>query len=104
MQQYWYLLALMVSLGGLVFLDWRRRLAWFWDAKKTALILGLNLIFFLVWDVANIAPGIIAYDRSWVSNWYAFTPKLPLEEFLFLTLLGYLTLLLWRWRCSRTPV
>lgn len=104
MQNFAYLGVLLFSLGGLTFLDYRQRLAWFWDAKKTGLILALNLVFFLVWDIANIAAGIIATNPDWVTGVYVVTPNLPLEEFLFLTLLGYQTLLLWKWRqrCSRT--
>lgn len=100
MQSYAYLLVLLVSLSGLTYLDYERKLAWFWDARKTAIILLFNLVFFLVWDVANIAAGIIATNPEWVTGWYIVTPNLPIEEFLFLTLLGYQTLLLWRWRAQ----
>lgn len=104
MQSYAYLAVLIFSLGGLTYLDYDRKLAWFWDAKKTALILACNLAFFLVWDVVNITAGIIATNPDWVTGWYVVIPDLPIEEFLFLTLLGYQTLLLWKWRqrCSRT--
>lgn len=101
MQHFWYLLVLVVSLSGLTYLDYVRKLAWFWDWRKTALILLLNLLFFLAWDIVNIGAGIIVTNPAWVSGWYVVTPNLPVEEFLFLTLLGYQTLLLWRWRCSR---
>lgn len=102
MQNFVYLSVLVFSLGGLLYLDSVRKLAWFWDWRKTALILLLNLLFFLTWDVANISAGIIATNQVWVSGLYMVTPDLPIEEFLFLTLLGYQTLLLWRWRCIRT--
>lgn len=102
MQDFVYLFALVFSLGGLTYLDFVRKLAWFWDWRKTTLILLLNLLFFLAWDIANISAGIIATNHEWVSGFYVLTPNLPIEEFLFLTLLGYQTLLLWRWRCLRT--
>lgn len=104
MQSYAYLCVLVFSLGGLTYLDYRQRLAWFRDARSTALILACSLVLFLVWDISNIAAGIIATNPAWVTGWYVATPNLPVEEFLFLTLLGYLTLLLWKWRerCSRT--
>lgn len=104
MQQYAYICVLLFSLGGLAFLDYQKKLAWWWDPRKTALILGLNLVFFLVWDIVNIAAGVIATNPAWVTGIYVYTPNMPLEEFFFLTLLGYQTLLLWRWRqqCSRT--
>lgn len=102
MQNFVYLSVLLFSLSGLGFLDYKQRLAWFWDRRKTALILSCNLVFFLIWDVVNISAGIIATNQKWVSGAYVITPDLPMEEFLFLTLLGYQTLLLWRWRCTRT--
>ena len=102
MQQYAYICVLLFSLSGLAFLDYRYKLAWFWDARKTALILALNLVFFLAWDIANISAGVIATNPEWVTGLHVYSPNMPFEEFLFLTLLGYQTLLLWRWRCSRT--
>lgn len=102
MQKYAYLLVLVFSLGGLTYLDYKKRLAWFWNWRTTLLILSINLAFFLLWDVVNIAAGIIATNQIWVSGLYIVTPNLPIEEFLFLTLLGYQALLLWRWRCIRT--
>lgn len=102
MQSYAYLCVLIFSLGGLTFLDYKKQLAWFWNVRITAIILACNLAFFLVWDITNIAAGIIATNPAWVTGWHVVTPNLPIEEFLFLTLLGYQTLLLWRWQCSRT--
>ncbi len=102
MQNFLYLSTLIFSLTCLIFLDYKQKLAWFWNSRKTALILLCNLLFFLVWDMVNISAGIIATNQKWVSGAYVFTPNLPIEEFLFLTLLGYQTLLLWRWRCIRT--
>ncbi len=102
MQQYAYICVLVFSLSGLAVLDYRQKLAWFWDARKTALILVVSLAFFLIWDIANISVGIIATNPAWVTGVYVYAPNMPLEEFLFLSLLGYQTLLLWRWRCSRT--
>lgn len=102
MKQFVYLFILIFSLGGLTYLDYRKQLAWFWNARKTAVLLLASLIFFLIWDIVNISAGIIATNPQWVSGLYVTTPNLPIEEFLFLTLLGYQTLLLWRWRCTRT--
>jgi len=101
MQNFLYLSVLLFSLGGLLFLDAQKKLAWFWSWKKTAVLLGVNLLFFLVWDMANIARGIISTNQAWVTGWYIGISDLPIEEFLFLTLLGYQTILLWRWRCTR---
>lgn len=102
MKSFAYLSVLVFSLSGLMYLDYKKRLAWFWDVRKTGLILGVSLVFFLIWDMVNIGAGIIATNQEWVVGLYVITPNLPVEEFLFLTLLGYQTLLLWRWQCTRT--
>lgn len=100
--QYAYLLTLIVSLSGLTTLDKKYNLALFWDAKKTLLALLAGLLFFLVWDVTGIVLGVFSTNQAWVSGLYVITPDLPIEEFLFLILLNYQVILLWRWRCLRT--
>ena len=102
MQSYAYLVTLLFSLTCLTALDYRLKLAWFWNWRKVLVCLGLTLIFFLTWDITGINLHVFSTNPAWVSGVYFFTPNLPLEEFLFLTLLGYLTILLWRWRCLRT--
>lgn len=96
--RYLYLASLLVSLSGLTYLDYRHRLAWFWNRRVTAGCLLATLAFFLTWDASGILLDVFHTNPRRVSGLYALTPDLPLEEFLFLTLLGYLTLLLWRWR------
>lgn len=102
MQQFWYILVLVFSLSGMTYLDYQKKLLWFWNWRFTLRLLALNLMFFLAWDIVNINAGIIATNQAWVTGWYIFIQDLPIEEFLFLTLLGYQTALLWRWRCLRT--
>lgn len=100
--QYAYLLTLIVSLSGLATLDKKYNLALFWDAKKTLIALLAGLLFFLVWDVVGIVLGVFSTNQAWVSGLYVITPDLPIEEFLFLILLNYQVILLWRWRCLHT--
>lgn len=102
MQNYAYLLTLLVALSGMFMIDRRYKLAWFWNRRRTATILALVLAFFLLWDIVNISANIIHTNPAWVSGLHVFTPDLPVEEFLFLILLGYQTLLLWRWQCTRS--
>lgn len=104
MQAYAYIIALVLSLAGLVILDKKYKLAFFRDSKKTVALLFATVIFFIAWDVAGIFAGVFATNPQWVSGLYLFTPNLPLEEFLFLTLFGYQIILLWRWRCLHTSV
>lgn len=96
--QYAYLLSLIVSLSGLLYLDYKKHLAWFWNGRKTATTLAIGLIFFLAWDISGIVLNVFSTNQAWVSGLYLVTPNLPIEEFLFLTLLCYQTVLVWRWR------
>lgn len=102
MQNIAYLLTLVFSLTCLFLLDKKHKIAWFWNAKITGFCIFITLLFFLTWDVTGILLGVFSTNQNWVTGLYLVTPDLPVEEFLFLTLLGYLTVLFWRWRCIRT--
>lgn len=101
MQSYAYLFSLILSLAGLFYLDYKKQLAWFWNARKTAVSLAIGLVFFLAWDITGIVLNIFSTNQVWVSGVYVVTPNLPIEEFLFLTLLCYQTVLLWRWQITK---
>ena len=88
--------ALAVSLGGLAVLDRRFRLAFWADPARTAITLVVGVLFFLAWDVAGLVLGIFARGDSPHMTGLQLTPELPVEEAVFLTLLCYNTLLVWR--------
>nr|WP_123308039.1 lycopene cyclase domain-containing protein [Cellulomonas sp. PhB143] len=91
-----YLGALVVSLAGLAVLDLRYRLA-FWDRPgRSAVCVLVGVLAFLVWDVAGLALGVFARGDSPHMTGILLAPELPLEESVFLTLLCYCTLLVWR--------
>lgn len=91
-----YLGALAVSLGGLAVLDRRFRLAFWADWRRAALTVGLGVAGFLLWDVAGLVLGIFARGESpWMTG-LLLAPDLPVEEAVFLTLLCYNALLVWR--------
>lgn len=92
---FYYLLALLFSLSGLLFADYRFKLALFAN-KRLGVILLIAVSFFLIWDIVGIALGVFSTNQAWVSGWHVVTPNLPVEEFLFLALLTYVTLLTWR--------
>jgi lycopene cyclase domain-containing protein len=91
-----YLGALLLSLGGLAVLDRRFRLAFWADAGRTAITLVVGVVFFLAWDLAGLALGIFARGDSPHMTGLQLAPELPVEEAVFLTLLCYNTLLVWR--------
>jgi len=90
-----YLMALLVSLAGLGFLDWRYRVALFADARRTLATVGIGVGVFLVWDLAGVGLGIFFRGDSRYLTGIQVAPEVPLEELFFLTLLVYQTLLVW---------
>ncbi|MFN3865134.1 MAG: lycopene cyclase domain-containing protein [Demequina sp.] len=91
-----YLAALTVSLLGLGTLDWRYRLALFSDARRTVLTLASAVVFFLLWDLVGVGLGIFFRGDAPYMTGLLVAPEVPVEEVVFLTLLTYQTLLLWR--------
>jgi lycopene cyclase domain-containing protein len=87
-----YLLALAVSLTGMVVLD-RRFSLFFWSSPlRAAIVLVLGVAFFLVWDLAGIGLGIFFRGETEFMTGLQVAPELPIEEIFFLTLLCYLTM------------
>jgi lycopene cyclase domain-containing protein len=88
-----YVAALAVSLTGMVVLDGKFRLFFWRDARRAAIVLTVGVLFFLLWDVAGIASGIFFRGAgSELMTGLLLAPELPVEELLFLTLLGYLAM------------
>jgi lycopene cyclase domain-containing protein len=92
-----YLLALLVALGGMVVLDRRYRLFFWRDARRATIVLAVGLVFFLGWDFAGIGLGIFFRGETSFMTGLQLAPELPVEEPLFLLLLGYLTMNLYGW-------
>ena len=85
-----YLLALLVSLTGMVVLD-RRFGLFFWRAPRpAAVVLTVGVLFFLAWDLAGIITGIFYRGETVFMTGLQVAPELPVEEVLFLTFLCYL--------------
>ncbi|MEY2848784.1 MAG: hypothetical protein RI885_1449 [Actinomycetota bacterium] len=87
-----YLLALAIALTGMVMLDRRFRLFFWRDARRAGLVLGLGVLFFLIWDLAGIGLGIFFRGETDFMTGLQVAPELPVEEVFFLTLLCYLTM------------
>ena len=90
-----YLLAILVSAGGIALIDWRFRLA-FWAARgRTLVTVAIGVVFFLTWDAAGIVTGVFVKGGSALYTGIMLAPELPLEELFFLAFLCYLTLVCW---------
>lgn len=91
-----YLISLVISIFGLMMIDKKYNLV-FWYSFKTALkTIAIGLIFFLIWDLAGISLGIFFHGQSNLTLPIRLAPELPLEEIFFLFLLNYLSLIIYR--------
>ena len=88
-----YLLALGVSIFGMVTLDRRFKLAFFADATRTVWTLAVAMGVFILWDIAGIALGIFRKGESNLTLNIEILPEFPIEELFFLFLLCYISLL-----------
>jgi len=96
MTHWYYLLALLFSICGLLLLDWRHKLAFWFDARRTSLTILSTVVFFAIWDIAGISLGIFFHGSSAYTPKYMLWNNFPPEELAFLFLLTYLTLLMYR--------
>ena len=93
---FYYLMSLVVTIGFLALCDYRYKLAFFHDAKRTAKTIAVSIIFFLVWDILGVQLNIFFPGNSLYDMPLRVLPGVPVEELFFLFLLSYITLLLWR--------
>jgi lycopene cyclase domain-containing protein len=84
-----YLIALAVSLLGMVVLDRRFRLFFWVDPRRAAIVLAAGLALFVAWDLAGIATGVFFRGESAITTGLLLGPEFPIEEVLFLALLCY---------------
>lgn len=94
--QWVYLAALIISIAGLATLDWRYKLAFWFDRKRSLITLGLAWLVFVAWDLLAIGQGIFIHGNSTYSLPFTILPHFPVEELFFLFLLCYCTLVLYR--------
>ncbi|MFD5226789.1 lycopene cyclase domain-containing protein [Microbacterium sp. NPDC058342] len=85
---------LLVSLAGVTALDLRHRLFLGRSPLRALVVLGVGLVFFLLWDIAGIGLGIFFRADGPFATGILLAPDLPLEEPLFLLFLCELTMVL----------
>jgi lycopene cyclase domain-containing protein len=91
-----YLSALCLVIVCLGLIDYRYKLAFFFDARRTLLTLAVAMGLFVVWDVLGIQLGIFFHGGSDLTLPLRILPEFPLEELFFLFLLTYVTLITYR--------
>jgi lycopene cyclase domain-containing protein len=87
-----YLLALVVSIAGIVALDARFRLALWAAPIPVSIAVLIATLFFVAWDAVGIGAGVFVRGDSPLLLGIDLFPHLPLEEPVFLAFLCYLAL------------
>ena len=91
-----YLGGLLFGISGLLIIDWRWKLA-FWHApKRTASTLAAAIAIFVLWDFLGIWLGIFFHGGSQFALPYRLAPEFPIEELVFLFLLTFSALIIYR--------
>ena len=90
-----YLGALLISVSGLAFIDWRYKVAFWYDHTRTIKVLLISMAVFIIWDLLGIGLGIFFHGGSAYTLPLRIVPEFPLEELFFLLLLCYVTLLIY---------
>jgi lycopene cyclase domain-containing protein len=87
-----YLVALLVSIAGLLVLDARLRLFVFAAPLRAVVVLLVAVAGFLAWDLAGIRSGIFFEGDHGLLVGLDLARQLPLEEVAFLLLLALTTM------------
>lgn len=103
MEQWAYLLALLISISGLLFIDFRYKLAFWHDLRRTAVTVAIAMNIFIIWDFFGIFLGIFFHGDSPYALPFTLLPEFPVEELFFLFLLCYVSLLVYRGVRRRWP-
>ena len=82
-----YLALLLVSIGGVLWLDFRYRLFYWHDAWRALAVTVAGLVALALADVGGIALGIFKRGDAEIATGVVVAPQLPLEEPVFLLLL-----------------
>lgn len=96
MTQYLYLISILFSMAGMVIVDKKYKLAWFYNSKKTLVTILAGVVIFILWDIIGISMGIFFSGQSKYMSGLYLGPEFPVEELLFLTFLCYFTLIVYR--------
>lgn len=98
-----YLLALLVSLTGMLVLDLRFKLFFARAPWRAGAVMALGIAFFLAWDGAGITLGVFFRGNPELLTGVLLAPELPLEELCFLALLCWNTMNVYGWLTRPRP-
>ena len=91
-----YISILVVSIIGLLVIDYQYKLAFFYDKTAAIVTIACSVLLFTIWDVLGIYFGVFFTGPSKYTIDLLLIPEFPIEEVFFLVLLSYVTLILYR--------
>lgn len=91
-----YLAVILCGLAGMSIIDWKYKLAFFYDYKRTFITLASTVLLFVCWDIIAIEIGIFINGTSRYVTGITLGQQFPIEEIFFLTLLCYMPLIIYR--------
>lgn len=91
-----YLAFILFGILGMGIIDWKYKLALFFDLKRALKTLLIMVSIFIVWDILGIKLKIFFSGTSKFDTGIMLGPQFPLEEIFFLTLLCYMALIVYR--------
>lgn len=103
MENFTYLLLLLVSLAGLFTIDHRWKLVYFAHKKAALLSLLMGVVFFSLWDILGVMLDIFFIGQTKYLSGLTLAPDFPVEELFFLLLLSYNTLIVYTGASKRWP-
>lgn len=103
LEPFYYLIGLLIGITGMAIIDWRYKLAFWHNARRTLITLAIAIGVFIIWDILGIALGIFFHGGSPYALPLRIAPEFPIEELFFLTLLCYCTLVIYQGVSRRWP-
>ncbi len=95
-RHWFYLVFLLVGVCGLFFADAKYKLVFFYHAKAAIKTILILITILLLADIAGIKLDIFFTNQRYVTGLHIISPNLPIEELVFLFLLSYVTLIVYR--------
>lgn len=90
-----YLTGILVGIIGMAIIDWRYKLAFWRNRRRTVMTVLVAMAIFAVWDALGIMLGVFQHGGSRYSLPFTIAPEFPVEELFFLCLLCYCTLVIY---------
>ena len=91
-----YAFGILLAISGVALMDRQGKLAFWHDKVRTSLTVFSAMGVFIVWDLLGIHLGIFFKGDSPYMLGFEILPQFPVEELLFLFLLCYMPLLIYR--------